>query len=161
MITRIRCYSELSELSSFEDRFDYLMLDGAVGRDTFGFDRYINQRFYQSREWKSARDTVIIRDNGCDLGISGYELEYGLLIHHMNPMTADHIKHGAEWILDPEYLITTCHRTHNAIHYGNVELFPPVVIDRSPGDTIPWRRQEVIDERQYPHQHKEDLRSGR
>lgn len=131
-------YSELRRLSTFEDRFAYLRLYGGVGETTFGFDRHINQGFYHSMEWAQTRDFVITRDNGCDLGVLGYEIHRDLLVHHMEPMTKDDIIHGEEWILNPEYLITTTHTTHNAIHYGNALLVPRVHVDRSPGDTKLW-----------------------
>lgn len=134
----VRTYSELSRLATFEERFEYLKLDGSVGDVTFGYDRYINQQFYASAEWKMARDYVISRDNGCDLGAAGYEIHNGLLIHHINPMTPEDIIHGEMWIVDPQYLITTTQRTHNAIHYGNVSLLPPVVPERTKNDTKLW-----------------------
>jgi hypothetical protein len=137
-MTRIRCYSELKQFDSFEERFAYLKLDGEVGRSTFGFDRHLNQQFYHSYEWITVRNKVILRDNGCDLGISGYEIHDGLLIHHMNPMTVNDIVHGKAWIFDPEFLITTVKNTHNAIHFGNENLLPKVVISRSPNDTKLW-----------------------
>ncbi len=133
----IRTYSELIQADTFEDRFEYLRMDGFVGRETFGFDRHLNQQFYTSSEWRRIRSYVISRDNGCDLGIPGLEIHHGLLIHHINPMTPHDIVHGEEWILDPEYLITTCQRTHNAIHYG--DQAPRVgVVERVPGDTKLW-----------------------
>lgn len=136
---RLKTYAELSRLRSFEERFDYLKLGGGVGRETFGFDRHINQRFYLSREWKQAREFVIYRDNGCDLGIPGYEIHVvAPLIHHINPMNVDDILQHADWILDPEYLITTTHDTHNAIHYGVESQAPRIVLERSPGDTKLW-----------------------
>lgn len=134
----IRSYSELKNLDTFEDRYEYLRLKGEVGMSTFGFDRYINQRFYTSHEWKSARRHVILRDGGCDLGIYGYEIHGDLLIHHMNPVVLEDIIHGEQWILDPEYLITTTQRTHNAIHFGVENAFPKVVTARSPQDTKLW-----------------------
>lgn len=134
----IKTYSKLSRYSTFEDRFEYLRLHGAVGTSTFGFDRHINQRFYRSREWKTARDFVIIRDEGCDLGIPGYEIHSKILIHHINPMVAGDIVHGEEWIFDPEYLITTTHDTHNAIHYSDPSLLPKIVVSRESGDTKLW-----------------------
>lgn len=137
-MTRIRCYSELRRFGTFSDRFEYLKLGGSVGRPTFGSERYINQRFYTSFEWKSVRDTVIVRDNGCDLGIDGHEIHEEILIHHVNPMCVDDIVNGEEWILDPEYLITTTVRTHNAIHYGHILQVPEVVMERKPGDTKLW-----------------------
>ena len=133
-----RSYSELSRLNTFEDRFAYLKLNGEVGTSTFGFDRYINQKFYTSYEWKSARRDVILRDKGCDLGISGYEINGSLYIHHMNPMVLDDIVHGEEWICDPEFLISTTQMTHNAIHYGDESLLPKVVLSRSANDTKLW-----------------------
>ena len=133
-----RKYSELQHLETFEERFNYLRLDGVVGKSTFGFDRWINQYFYQRSEWKQVRDFVIVRDNGCDLGIFGFEIEFGLLVHHMNPINADDIKNNEAWILDPEFLITTSLKTHNAIHYGDENLLPRGPIVRAPGDTKLW-----------------------
>jgi len=138
MSMKTRRYSELCRLDTFEDRFEYLRLNGEVGRSTFGFDRYINQQFYASYEWKQVRQNVILRDNGCDLGISGYEIHDNILIHHINPMNMDDIIHGEMWIFDPEYLITTTKNTHNAIHFGNDNLLPKVVISRNPNDTKLW-----------------------
>lgn len=133
-----RSYSELLRFHTFEERYHYLALRGTVGHSTFGFDRYMNQKFYTSREWKSIRDEVIVRDNGCDLGIDGYEIHSRLYIHHMNPMVADDIKHGNDDILNPEFLITTTHRTHNAIHYGDESLLLRTLTARRPGDTKLW-----------------------
>lgn len=138
MGTKIRTYGEMIRFDMFEDRFEYLKLEGVVGRSTFGFDREVNQRFYQSREWKSIRDFVIVRDNGCDLGVPGYEIHGGLLIHHVNPISIDDLVGGLHWILDPEYLVTTCHDTHNAIHYGDSSLLPKQWVPRQPGDTKLW-----------------------
>ena len=135
---RTRTYSELRRLPTFEERFDYLVLRGEVGAATFGFDRWINQRFYQSREWHQVRDYVVVRDNGCDLGVPGYEIYARALVHHLNPVTPEALMHGEEWILDPEFLITTTHRTHNAIHFGDDSLLPRPVVERSPGDTTLW-----------------------
>lgn len=135
---KIRRYSELRRFESFDDRFEYLKLGGEVGRSTFGFDRYINQTFYQSREWKQVRQHVIIRDNGCDLGVPGYEINGGLTVHHLNPMNVDDIVHGEDWILDPEYLICVSNDTHNAIHYGDRNLLPREFVTRRPGDTKLW-----------------------
>lgn len=137
-MTRIRSYSEMARLSTFEDRFDYLQLRGNVGQSTFGFDRYINQRFYTSSQWKSIRDYVISRDLGLDLGVDGYEIYDKIIIHHMNPMTADDIRHGDQDILDPEFLITTTHKTHNAIHYGDKSLLASLPKQRRRGDTNLW-----------------------
>jgi len=137
-MTISRNYSTLRRLDTFEERFDYLKLPGAVGIDTFGFDRYLGQGFYRSSEWKNARSFVIVRDNGCDLGVPGYEIHGGVLIHHVNPIDVSDLTHGEEWILDPEYLITTTQKTHNAIHYGNRDgLYKPYV-RRSAGDTKLW-----------------------
>lgn len=134
----IRTYSELIRRATFEDRFDYLQLGGSVGRSTFGFDRYLNQQFYQSHAWKTVRRHVIVRDGGCDLAVEGYDIHADLLIHHMNPISQDDIIHGEEWITDPEFLITTTHNTHNAIHYGDRSLIPAPVLERRPGDTKLW-----------------------
>lgn len=134
----IRTYSELNSFETFEDRFNYLKLGGSVGNTTFGFDRHINQEFYQSFEWKSVRNEVIARDNGCDLGVYGYEIYSDLLIHHINPMSVEDIIHGELWILNPEFLITTTHNTHNAIHYGSNKLLTPKTVERKPGDTKLW-----------------------
>lgn len=134
----IRTFTEVARLTTFEERFSYLRLEGGVGRATFGFDRYINQRFYTSSEWRNIREFVIVRDNGCDLGIPDREIHYRPLIHHINPVGVRDIIDGEEWIFDPEYLITTCHTTHNAIHYGVETLEPPVVIARTPNDTKLW-----------------------
>lgn len=136
----IRTYSELAKLSSFEDRFRYLQLSGRVGADTFGFDRYLNQNFYRSQEWKSIRDQVIVRDNGCDLGVEGYEIYSRIYIHHMNPLTPKDIEDRTEFLLNPEYLITTTFRTHNAIHYGDESLLILSPTQRSKNDTCPWRK---------------------
>lgn len=137
-IKMIRSYTELRHIDSFFGRFEYLSLGGVVGQSTFGFDRWINQQFYRSKEWKNARQTVIIRDNGCDLGIPGYEIFADLLVHHMNPLSSDAIEHGESWILDPEFLITTSLNTHNAIHFGDATLLPRGPIERKPGDTTLW-----------------------
>lgn len=135
---RTRTYSELRRLETFDERFDYLVLKGEVGAATFGFDRWLNQRFYRSREWQSVRDFVVVRDNGCDLGIPGYEIHARLMVHHMNPISAEDLEHGRDWILDPEFLITTTHRTHNAIHYGDDSLLARAPVERRPGDTKLW-----------------------
>lgn len=138
---KIRTYTELSKLKTFEERFEYLRLNGRVGKETFGFDRIFNQRFYKSIEWKRVRDLVIIRDNGCDLGAEGHEI-YGqrLLIHHMNPFSLEDLEQRADILLNPEYLITTIHSTHNAIHYGDANLISRSPVERSANDTCPWKR---------------------
>ncbi len=136
----IRTYSELSLLKTFEERFRYLQLGGSVGKETFGFDRFVNQRFYSSREWKSVRDTVILRDRGCDLGVDGYDI-YGLIyIHHMNPILLKDIEAHSDILLNPEYLIATTLNTHNAIHYGDETLLMTIPVERSRGDTCLWKR---------------------
>lgn len=136
----IRTYSELIKLKTFKDRFEYLKLDGIVGEETFGFDRYMNQIFYKSREWTSVRRAVIIRDNGCDLGVEGYEIHGRILIHHMNPINLSDIVHKTDELLNPDYLITTVLSTHNAIHYGDASLLPALPIERRANDTCPWKR---------------------
>jgi hypothetical protein len=138
-MTITRTYSELVRFPTFEERFEYLRLGGGVGRATFGFDRHINQRFYMSVEWERIRDFVVVRDNGFDLGVPGYEIHEAPLVHHMNPMTVDDILRHEDWILDPEFLITTCQRTHNEIHYGGRKKNQPkVVAQRTPHDTRLW-----------------------
>lgn len=136
----MRTYSELSTLKTFEDRFKYLQLNGDVGVETFGFDRYLNQVFYRSPEWKRVRDIVIIRDNGCDLGVEGYDIHGKILVHHMNPVLLRDINDRNEDLLNPEFLICTTHQTHNAIHYGDESLLPRGPIERKPYDTCPWKR---------------------
>lgn len=138
-----RRFYELSHLETFLERFNYLKLQGEVGASTFGFDRWINQQFYMSREWRHVRDYVITRDQGCDLGAEGYEIQARPIIHHMNPMQAKQIVHGDPDILDPEFLITTSHRTHNAIHYGDERLLPRKLAPRSPGDTRLWPKRSL------------------
>ena len=133
-----RTYSELSQLETFEERFRYLELRGILGSVTFGFDRWINQRFYKSHEWQAVRNAVIVRDNGCDLGVPGFEIHSGLIVHHMNPLSVSDLTHGEEWVIDPEFLITTSLQTHNAIHYGDENHLPRVPIERKAGDTKLW-----------------------
>lgn len=139
--TIIRSYSELITLPTFEERFDYLRLDGKVGAETFGFDRVFNQMFYSSNEWRSIRNYVIIRDLGCDLACGDYEIPkwVKIFIHHMNPISIDDISKRTSILLNPEYLITTVFETHNAIHYGNKDILPKAPIERSKNDTCPWR----------------------
>lgn len=136
----MRTYSELITLPTFEERFQYLKLDGRVGEDTFGFDRYLNQRFYRSEEWKQVRREVIIRDNGCDLAIPDREIFGRIIVHHMNPISVSDIDGNEKYILDPEYLITTFKLTHDAIHYGDESIlteYEPII--RTQNDTCPWR----------------------
>ena len=137
--TIIRTYSELIALPTFEDRYRYLQLNGAVGKDTFGFDRYINQQFYRSKEWQRIRDEVIIRDNACDLGMEGYEIHGRIYVHHMNPIMVRDIQSNSDYLMNPEFLICTTHRTHNAIHYGDENLLARAPIERTKNDTCPWR----------------------
>jgi hypothetical protein len=134
----IRSYTELSRISTFEDRFEYLSLKGRVGESTFGYDRYVNQEFYRSVQWKHVRDRVIARDEGCDLGIDGYEIHDKIFIHHMNPMRLSDIVDSNELILDPEYLVAVTHRTHQAIHYGDKNMIRQPYIPRRAGDTKLW-----------------------
>lgn len=137
----IRTYSELITLPTFEERFEYLKLGGRVGAETFGFDRSLNQILYQrSPKWKKARDIVIIRDSGCDLGIEGREIYGKIIVHHMNPITMEDILKERDWIFDPEFLICTVHNTHNAIHYGDENLLTKAPVERTPNDTCPWKR---------------------
>ena len=141
MKTSIKTYSELITLPTFEERYEYLRLDGTVCEETFGFDRYINQEFYQgSQEWKRIRDYVIIRDQGCDLGIEGREIRGKILVHHMNPITKDDILKQTKFLLDPEYLICTLKSTHDAIHYGDANLLMKGPVVRTANDTCPWRK---------------------
>lgn len=134
----ILTYTELIKFKTFEERFGYLSLSGFVAEETFGFDRYINQQFYHSKKWKSIRDSVILRDNGCDLAIDGREIYDGIVVHHMNPLTRNDIINETEMALDPEYLICTTHNTHNAIHYGDIGLLITTPIERRKNDTSPW-----------------------
>ena len=138
-MTNIRTYSELITFPTFKERFNYLKLSGLVGESTFGFDRYLNQMFYRSQRWKEIRDFVIIRDNGCDLGVEGYEIHSRIVIHHMNPITIEDIRKESEFLLDPEFLICTIHNTHNAIHYGDENLLIKAPIERIKNDTCPWK----------------------
>ena len=135
---KIRTYSELRRLETFEERYSYLTIGGQVGHSTFGFDRWVNQGFYRSREWKEVRNQVILRDYGRDLGVPGYEIYSDLLVHHMNPMSAEDIITAEDMILNPEFLITTSFQTHNAIHFGDESLLPRGPIVRQPGDTTLW-----------------------
>lgn len=136
----IRTYSELITFPTFEERYRYLRLEGKVGEDTFGFDRWLNQSFYKDREWRAIRDKVIIRDNGCDLGIPDREIHSRIIVHHMNPITKDDILYRSAFLLNPEYLICTVKNTHDAIHYGDEGLLIKVPIERTRNDTCPWRR---------------------
>lgn len=136
---RIRTYTELVRLPTFEERFEYLKLGSGIGYETFGADRYLNQAFYNSKEWKRIRDQVFVRDLGRDLGIEGREISVEVVIHHMNPISLEDIIHSSEFLLNPEYLITTSLCTHNAIHFGSSASLPQVPKERRPYDTCPWR----------------------
>ena len=136
---KLRTYSELRRLDSFEDRFEYLKLSGQVGADTFGFDRYLNQILYQTEIWKKVRRDVIARDEGFDLGSRDRPIGGKILVHHMNPITLEDIRSGDRKVFDPEFLICCSHLTHNAIHYGDFDLLPKDPIERSPNDTRPWK----------------------
>lgn len=140
ILMNIKTYSELTKLHTFEERFRYLQLHGSVGIDTFGFDRIFNQMFYTSSEWKRVRDIVITRDNGCDLGIEGREIYGKVVIHHLNPISLEDIENATEYLLNPEYLITTTHNTHNAIHYGDESKLVTNPIERRRNDMCPWKR---------------------
>ena len=136
----IRTYSELITFPTFEERYEYLRLGGKIGEETFGFDRYLNQTFYKTKEWLSIRDKVIIRDNGCDLAMEDREIYSRILVHHMNPITKDDVLKRSKYLLDPEYLICTTKNTHDAIHYGDKSLLLVSPIERRKNDTCPWRQ---------------------
>jgi len=140
-MTSSKSYRELRRLETFEERFRYLSLRGEIGVSTFGYDRWLNQRFYTSREWRQLRDHIIVRDEGCDLGVIGYEIHDKILVHHMNPVIIDDLVAGEDSLLDPDNLITTTHQTHNAIHYGDESLLPRKHVDRTFGDTQLWTRR--------------------
>lgn len=137
-ITMIRRYSELCRLQTFEERFDYLKLKGVVGESTFGFDRYLNQLLYRSSEWKRVRNAVIVRDDGCDMGLADYPANR-IIVHHMNPLSVEDLENRSDLIFDPEFLICVSFNTHNAIHFGDETLLPKLPVERKPGDTCPWR----------------------
>lgn len=134
-----RSYSELSKISDFYERYRYLKLNSRVGYETFGTERYLNQVFYRSSKWRSARDKVIIRDNGCDLGVEGFDIHDKIIVHHINVVTIEDIERERSWLFDPEFLICTSSRTHNAIHYGDESTLPQLLITRRPNDTCPWK----------------------
>lgn len=135
----MRNYRELSRLKTFDERFEYLKIGGLVGESTFGFERYLNQTLYNSSKWRRLRNQIIIRDNGCDLGVEGYEIQGIIIVHHMNPISVDDLKDFSDDIFNPEYLICVSLTTHNAIHYGDKSLIPQEPVERRPGDTCPWR----------------------
>ena len=134
----IRTYNELRSLKSFDERYDYLKLNGKVADLTFGFDRYLNQVFYKSQIWQKTRRDIIVRDLGCDLGVEGYEIHGSIIVHHMNPIQIEDIRDRTDYLLNPNYLICTCLRTHNAIHYGDKS--PNIITERHRGDTCPWKK---------------------
>jgi len=134
-----KCYSELIKLDTYEERLKYLAIGDKVGKETFGYDRYLNQAFYKSDEWVSTRNKIIIRDNACDLGIDDREINGKVLVHHINPITPDDIKNRSAKLLDPENLICTTKITHDGIHYGNAKVMFIGMTERSQNDTIPWR----------------------
>ena len=136
----IKTYSELIKLPTFEERFEYLKLNGVVSELIFGSERYLNQMFYTSDEWRKLRNKIILRDNGCDLGIEGFDIHSKIFIHHMNPITEEDILQHSKYLIDPEYLICVSMRTHNAIHYGDISQVSSTPIERKPFDTCPWRR---------------------
>lgn len=138
----IKTYSELIELESYKKRFEYLKLNGEISKQTFGYDRYLNQYFYKTPEWRHVRNQVILRDNACDLAMNGYEIVGKIIIHHMNPIRIEDILYRREEIFDPEYLICVSHETHNAIHYGDSSLLIDTPIVRTPNDTCPWKGQK-------------------
>ena len=140
----LRTYSELVLLPTFKERFMYLKIGGRIGQETFGFDRVFNQKFYTSLEWKHVRDFVVARDLGCDLGVEGFDIRgTRFVIHHMNPITLEDFESRSDILLDPEYLITTTHRTHNAIHYSDDSILKGFeIIERKPNDTCPWKNIE-------------------
>lgn len=135
----IRTYSELITIPTFEERFEYLQLKGSVGKDTFGYDRYLNQVLYRSPEWKRLRNQIIIRDDGCDLACDGYDVYGKVLIHHLNPITIEDVLARSRKVFDPNNLVCVSHNTHNAIHYGDVDLLVTGPIIRTKNDTCPWR----------------------
>lgn len=136
----IKCYSELKKLKTFNERFNYLKLDGVIGEETFGYDRILNQVLYKSKKWREVRNEVLVRDNGNDLGVEGYQISGKAIIHHMNPITVDDVLNEREWIYDPEYLITVSNTTHNAIHYSSEDILPKDPIERSKNDTCLWKK---------------------
>ena len=139
VLTNIKTYSELIAIPTYEERFRYLKLDGVIGEETFGFDRYLNQLFYNSDAWKSRRNEIIIRDNGCDMAMNDYEIQGRIYIHHMNPIAITDIVTQSDFLLNPEYLVCVAFRTHQAIHYGDESLLVTTPIERKPNDTCPWR----------------------
>lgn len=138
-LSNLRCYKELIRLKTFDERFEYLKLKGIVGEATFGYDRYLNQLLYTSGEWRRIRRDIILRDNGCDLAVEGYDIPDIIIVHHMNPISVEDLIDFSEDVINPEYLICVSHDTHNAIHYGDKSLLTREPIERKPGDTCPWK----------------------
>lgn len=135
----IRTYTDLSKLETLEERFNYLQLGDRVGKETFGFDRYINQVFYKHQEWKQIRNEIIVRDNGCELGLEGYEIGSSIYVHHMNPVTINDIEEWSAYLVDPEYLVCMSFKMHNAIHFGDSQILGSYeIVERSPNDTKLW-----------------------
>lgn len=139
-MSNLRTYKELQQLQTFDERFAYLQLRGHIGKETFGYDRYLNQQFYRSKEWKDIRRIVILRDHGCDLGIMDRTITGRIYIHHMNPITREDLINGSDLVLNPNYLICVSSMTHEAIHYGDKDLLISDYVERSPYDTCPWRQ---------------------
>jgi ribonuclease BN (tRNA processing enzyme) len=139
-MTKLKTYSELRNLNTFSQRYNYLKLTGSVGESTFGGNRYLNQVLYRSKEWKQVRDEVIIRDHGCDLAVEGYEIHERIIVHHMNPITIEDIEQRRPEVLDPQFLITTTHNTHLAIHFSDESMLPQPLVVRSKNDTSPWKQ---------------------
>lgn len=137
----MRTYDELIAIANYFDRYEYLRINQGVGERTFGGDRWLNQRFYHSREWKSVRDQVILRDEGLDMGHPDYPINGRIYIHHMNPMQPIDLKHGSAAVLEPRYLISVSMRTHQAIHYGDDGLLAKPLVARLPGDTVLWGKK--------------------
>jgi hypothetical protein len=136
--SKIRTYTELRRIASFEDRFKYLAVHSSIGIATFGFERWLNQAFYTSATWRTCRHIVIARDLGCDLGVEGYEVHDKIIVHHMNPVTVQQVEDRDPSIFDPEFLISVSHNTHNAVHYGNEKLLAKPLVERRPNDTRLW-----------------------
>ena len=138
--TNIKSYSELMLLKTFEERYEYLRLDGIIGEYTFGSHRYLNQKFYNTPEWRKFRNEIIVRDNGCDMGLAGYDIYGRIHVHHINPITIDEVVNNTPSLFDPENVVCVSLGTHNAIHYGDESLLFVELVERKPNDTRPWRQ---------------------
>lgn len=158
-----RCYSDLIKLDSLKDRYEYCRIGQGVADETFGYERFLNQVFYKSYEWREVKRKVIIRDNGCEFGLKDYPILGQLIVHHLNPLTVEDITQRTRHLLDPEYLITVSYNTHNAIHYGSADLLPQDYIPRTPNDTCLWKKGKSDEEQQAEIQSYvcRDARSGR